>query len=67
MNITIVISWVVGVVWALTIGLFIYMMISSVRNAPVKKGKPVLIGLVITAIILTVINSGLVFVQPQER
>lgn len=67
MNITIVISWVVGFAWVLTIGLFVFMMISSARNTPVKKGKPVLIGLIVIAILLTVVNSGLVFVQPQER
>jgi len=67
MNITYVLSWIVALLWVLTAAGFVFVLLRAARNVPLKKGVPVLIGLVALAIILTVVNSGLVFIQPQER
>ncbi len=67
MNVTIVLSWIVTVLWAASIFWVAFSVLRSIRKQPLKKSVPVSIGLIIVAIILTVVNSGLVFIQPQER
>lgn len=67
MNVTIVLSWIVGALWLAVVLWVAYAALRSYRRNPLKPTIPVAIGLALAAIILTVVNSGLVFIQPQER
>ena len=67
MNVTIVLAWIVGLIWMATVLWIAFSVFRAYRKNPVKKAVLVTIGLVLLAIILTVVNSGLVFIQPQER
>lgn len=67
MNVTIVLSWIVALLWIALVGWVGYAALRSYRKNPLKPTVPVAIALGLAAIILTVFNSGLVFIQPQER
>ncbi len=67
MNITVVISWIVGMAWLAAIGFFALYVVRSAKNNPLKNAKSLIVILVVVAILLTIVNSGLVFIQPQER
>lgn len=67
MNVTIVLAWIVALLWAASVLWIAFSVFRSTRKQPVKAGVPVAITLILAAIILTVVNSGLVFIQPQER
>ncbi len=67
MNITMVISWIVGLAWMAAIGFFALNTVRTTRGNPIKNAKSMIITLIVIAIIFTVLNSGLVFIQPQER
>jgi regulator of protease activity HflC (stomatin/prohibitin superfamily) len=67
MNVTIVLSWIVAVLWIALVVWVAYAALRSYRKNPLKPTLPVAIALALAAIILTVVNSGLVFIQPQER
>lgn len=66
MDVTILLSWIVGFVWLAAVLWVAWTVINSVRNKPLKSGVAVTIGLVVLALVLTLVNSGLVFIQPQE-
>jgi regulator of protease activity HflC (stomatin/prohibitin superfamily) len=67
MNVTIVLSWIVAVIWFAFVAWVAYAALRSYRKNPLKPTVPVAIALALLAIVLTVVNSGLVFIQPQER
>ena len=67
MNVTIVLSWIVALLWVASVLWIGYTVVHTSRKQPIKGSLPVSIGLILAAIILTVVNSGLVFIQPQER
>jgi regulator of protease activity HflC (stomatin/prohibitin superfamily) len=67
MNVTIVLSWVVGLIWFATVLWVVYAVYRASRKQPLKAGVTVTIAMALFAIVLTVVNSGLVFIQPQER
>ena len=67
MDVTIVLSWLVGLLWVAAVVWVAFSIFRSVRKRPVKSGVTVTICLVIAALALTVVNSGLVFIKPEER
>jgi regulator of protease activity HflC (stomatin/prohibitin superfamily) len=67
MNVTVVLSWIVGLIWMAVAVWVAFSVFRAYRKNPVKKAVLVTIGLVLLAVVLTVVNSGLVFIQPQER
>ncbi len=67
MNVTIVLSWIVGLIWMAVAVWVAFSVFRAYRKNPIKKAVLVTVGLVLLAVILTVVNSGLVFIQPQER
>ena len=67
MNVTVVLSWIVAMVWAATALWVVYAVFQSRRKQPVKSGLTVTIVLAVIAIGLTTVNAGLVFIQPEER
>ena len=67
MDITIVISWIVGLLWFVTVLWVAFSIFRASKNRSNKGAVPITIGLALLALILTVVNSGLVFIEPQER
>lgn len=67
MDVTILLSWFVGLLWFATFLWVAFAIFRSTKKQMVKGGVPVTIGLVLLALILTGVNSGLVFIEPQER
>jgi regulator of protease activity HflC (stomatin/prohibitin superfamily) len=67
MNVTIVLSWVVGFIWVAAAAWAVFAVFRSRQRKPIKSGLTVTIVLVVAAIVLTTVNAGLVFIQPQER
>jgi len=67
MDVTILLSWIVGFVWLAAILWVAWTVINAARNKPIKSGITVTIGLVAFALVLTLVNAGLVFIEPQER
>ncbi|MCB2213873.1 hypothetical protein KQH50_00620 [bacterium] len=67
MNVTVILSWIVGLIWIGAVLWIAYSVLRAQRKTPVKSAVTVTIVLVVVAIALTVVNTGLVFIQPQER
>lgn len=67
MDITTVIAWIVGLLWFATVLWVAFSIFRASKNRSNKGAVPVAIGLALLALILTVVNSGLVFIEPQER
>lgn len=67
MNVTVILSWIVGLIWIAAVLWIAYTVLRAQRKTPVKSAVTVTIVLVVLAIALTVVNSGLIFIQPQER
>jgi len=67
MNVTIVLAWIVALLWVASVLWVAFSVFRAARKQPLKASVPVAIALILAAVILTVVNSGLVFIQPQER
>ena len=67
MDVTVVLAWFVGLLWFATVLWVAFSVFRAAKNQPIKAAVPITIGLALLAILLTFVNSGLVFVQPQER
>lgn len=67
MDVTIVLSWFVGLLWFATVLWIAFSIFRASKNRSTKTAVPIAIGLALLAIILTAVNSGLVFIEPQER
>jgi regulator of protease activity HflC (stomatin/prohibitin superfamily) len=67
MNVTVVLQGIVSVLWVLVIVLVILAVIRASRNLPARGLTTAIIVVAVSAVVLTVISAGLVFVQPEER
>ncbi len=67
MNVTAIVSLLVGVIWLATVLWVVFSVFRASRNKPIKFALPITIGLIVLALLLTGVNAGLVFIQPQER
>ncbi|MFW5714157.1 MAG: prohibitin family protein [Brevefilum sp.] len=67
MDVTIVLSWFVGLLWFATVLWISFSVFRASKQKTSKGAAPVAIGLALLALILTAVNSGLVFIEPQER
>jgi len=67
MNVTIVLTWIVTLLWVASVLWVAFSVFRAARKQSMKASVPVAIALILAAVILTVVNSGLVFIQPQER
>lgn len=54
-------------VWVVAIGVILFMVIRASRNRPVRNSGRTILIVVVAAVLLSTISSGLVFVPPQER
>jgi regulator of protease activity HflC (stomatin/prohibitin superfamily) len=67
MNITIVLSAVVTLLWLITAGLVAIFFVRASRGRQVRGVGIAILVAASVAFIVTIINAGLVFVQPEER
>ena len=67
MNIANLLRAISGVIWFILIGIVALVAVRAARKTPLKKGKSLVITLLVIAVVLTTVNSGLVFVNPEER
>ena len=67
MNIVDVIRSLAGFAWFGAIGLFVLAVARASRNQSAKGFSSSAIGIVVIAVILTILGAGLVFIEPNER
>lgn len=67
MNVATALQAFVSLIWLLVVGLIILAVIKASRGQKVRPLSMSILALAITAVILTSISAGLVFIQPEER
>jgi len=67
MNITTLSVAVVTIVWILAVLFIALVVVRAARNQPIRNASTVLAILVVVAIVMTALNAGLVFIQPEDR
>jgi regulator of protease activity HflC (stomatin/prohibitin superfamily) len=67
MNIATLLQAIVSLLWILVIGLVVLAVIRASRGRNVRPIATAILVAIISAVILTVISAGLVFVRPEER
>jgi regulator of protease activity HflC (stomatin/prohibitin superfamily) len=67
MNVTIVLQALVSILWVIVVVLIILAVVRASRNLPTRGLGTTIIVVAISAIVLTLVSAGLVFVQPEER
>jgi len=67
MRITDLISGLSALLWAAALGLIVLIAVQTSRGQKMKNGRTLTIFLLTSALVLTTISAGLVFVEPHER
>ena len=67
MNIQSLTRILVGVAWFAVVIAVVYVVFRASRNQDNKGGGRIIVGLIIVAILMTALSSGLVFIQPEDR
>ena len=67
MNVTIALNALSTLLWLVTIALIVLAIVRASRARPVKGISISILATAISAVILTTISAGLVFIQPEER
>ncbi len=67
MRITDLISGLSALLWAAALGLIVLIAVQTSRGQKMKNGRTLIIILLTSALVLTTISAGLVFVEPHER
>src|SRR5215212_901878 len=67
MNIADVLRSLAGLAWLATIGLGVMMITRAARNQSARGLSSLTIGVLVVAILLTVLGAGMVFINPEER
>src|SRR5512138_1461034 len=67
MNIADVVRALAGFAWLAAIGTGLLMMTRVARNQAARGLGTLTVGVLVTALVLTVLGAGLVFVNPEER
>ena len=67
MNIANLLKGISGFVWIAVFGVLALVVMRAVRKTPLKNGKSLVITLLVIAVVLTTVSSGLVFINPDER
>ncbi len=57
----------VGVAWLAVVVGVVFVVMRASRNQDTRGGGRIIVGLIIFAILMTTLSSGLVFIQPEER
>ena len=67
MNVQSLTGILVGVAWFAVIVAVVFVVMRASRNQDNRGGGRIIVGLVIVAILMTALSSGLVFIQPEDR
>lgn len=67
MRITDLIGVLAGMLWLATLGVVVLASVQAARGQKLQKGRILIAGLLVSALLMTTVSSGLVFVEPQER
>jgi len=67
MNVTVGLNALVSLLWLITVGLIVLAVVRASRAKPVRGISLSILVTAVTAVILTSISAGLVFIQPEER
>ena len=67
MRITDLITGLSGLLWAAVLGLIVLITVQTSRGQKIKNGRTLIIILLTSALVLTTLSAGLVFVEPHER
>lgn len=67
MNIASLLKGLTSIIWFVTFGMIILVIVRAARQTPLRGGRQLIIGLAIGAVVLTTVSSGLTFINPQER
>ena len=67
MRITDLITGLSALLWAAALGLVVLITVQTARGQKVKNGRTIIIIVLASALVLTTLSAGLVFIEPQER
>jgi regulator of protease activity HflC (stomatin/prohibitin superfamily) len=67
MNIASILKSFAVVVWLAWFAVLALVIMRAARQKPVKNGRSLIITLLVVALVVTTVSSGLVFINPQER
>ncbi len=67
MRITNLITGLSALLWAAALGLVVLITVRAARGQKMKNGRTLIIIVLSSALVLTTLSAGLVFVEPQER
>ncbi|MCX6053475.1 MAG: prohibitin family protein [Chloroflexi bacterium] len=67
MNIASLLKSFAGIVWLAFFVILALVVMRSARKIPMKSGKTLILILLVVAIVVTTVSSGLVFINPDER
>ena len=67
MRITDLITGLSGLLWAAALGLIVLITVQTARGQKMKNGRILIIILLTSALVLTTLSAGLVFMEPHER
>lgn len=67
MDIAILLQGFATITWAATLGIIVLSVVRNARGRPIRGAGGMIIGIVATAVILTTVSAGLVFIKPEEK
>jgi regulator of protease activity HflC (stomatin/prohibitin superfamily) len=67
MNIASMLKGLAGIIWLAWFAILAFVIFRSARKNPLKNGKSTVIVVLIIAVVMTTVSSGLVFTNPEER
>jgi regulator of protease activity HflC (stomatin/prohibitin superfamily) len=67
MNIATLLAGVASFAWIIAIGVVVFIVVQASRGRSIKSAAMIIAIAVVLAILLSVVSSGLVFIDPQER
>ena len=67
MNVAEVLRAMTTVTWLAALAVIVLVVARAGRGQPVKGAAAAILGLIVLAVVMTVVSAGLVFIQPEER
>lgn len=67
MDIATILKGFAGFVWLGWLAILVFVMYNAAKKTPIKSGRSIIIIVLVVALVMTTVSSGLVFTNPQER
>jgi regulator of protease activity HflC (stomatin/prohibitin superfamily) len=67
MDIATILKGFAGFVWLGWLAILVFVMYNAAKKTPIKSGRSIIIVVLVFALVMTTVSSGLVFTNPQER